>query len=69
MKMGEIICTLRRREGKTQEALAEAPGMSTQAVSRWHTDVFSGYRMSLSEELLERIDRDPKYTVLRERKG
>ena len=37
MKMGEIIRTLRRKEGKTQEALAEALGMSTQAVSRWES--------------------------------
>ena len=35
MKMGEIIRTLRHRDGKTQEMLAEALGMSTQAVSRW----------------------------------
>lgn len=36
---------------------------------RWHADVFSGYRSGLSEALLERIDREPKYAVLRERKG
>jgi len=36
---------------------------------RWHPDVFSGYRHGLSEALLERIDGDPKYAVLRERKG
>ncbi len=39
MKMGEMIRTLRRKEGKTQEALAEALGMSTQAVSRWESGV------------------------------
>ena len=37
MKMGEMIRTLRRKAGKTQEALAEALGMSTQAVSRWES--------------------------------
>jgi len=33
---------------------------------RWHMDVFRGYRCGLSDALLERIDRDPKYAVLRE---
>ena len=33
---------------------------------RWHMDVFSGYRRGLSAALLERIDSDPKYTVLQE---
>lgn len=37
MKMGEMIRTLRRKTGKTQETLAEALGMSTQAVSRWES--------------------------------
>ena len=36
---------------------------------QWHTDVFSGYRRGLSEAVLERIDRNPKYAILRERNG
>ena len=50
MKIGEIIRTLRRKAGKTQETLAEALGMSTQAVSRW--DSGGGYP---DVELIPRI--------------
>jgi len=35
LQLGETIKNLRRRDGRTQEALAEALGITSQAVSRW----------------------------------
>ena len=35
LQLGETIRQLRRRDGRTQEELAEALGVSCQAVSRW----------------------------------
>ncbi len=35
LPLGETIRTLRKRDGRTQEQLAEALGISPQAVSRW----------------------------------
>ena len=35
LSVGETIRALRRRDGRTQEALAEALGVTGQAVSRW----------------------------------
>lgn len=37
-QLGKRIATLRKQRGLTQEALAEALGISAQAVSKWETD-------------------------------
>ena len=37
LKLGKKIKELRRRDGRTQEALAEALGVSAQAISRWES--------------------------------
>lgn len=39
MTMGQRIAMLRKGKGMTQEALAEAMGVSAQAVSKWENDV------------------------------
>lgn len=39
LKLGTKIRELRRRDGRTQEALAEAIGVTSQAVSRWESGV------------------------------
>ncbi len=41
LKLGQKIRALRHRDGRTQEALAEALGVTSQAVSRWEGD--NGY--------------------------
>lgn len=35
--IGNVICDLRKKQGMTQEQLAEAVGVSTPAVSKWET--------------------------------
>ena len=39
IELGNNIWHLRRRDGRTQEALAEALGVTSQAVSRWESGV------------------------------
>lgn len=39
MKIGARLARLRRKKGLTQEQLAEKPGISAPAVSKWETDI------------------------------
>lgn len=39
LNLGQKIRELRRRDGRTQEALAEALGVTSQAISRWEANV------------------------------
>ena len=39
LDLGQKIRELRRRDGRTQEALAKAIGVTSQAISRWETNL------------------------------
>lgn len=52
--MGNRIALLRRRQGMSQEALAEKLGVSSQAVSKWENDV-SCPDISLLPELAKHL--------------
>ena len=45
LDLGKKIRELRQRDGRTQETLAEAIGVTSQAVSRWEAS--GGYPLSL----------------------
>ncbi len=49
LDLGQKIRELRRRDGRTQEALAEAIGVTSQAVSRWEAN--GGYLNEVTEKL------------------
>ena len=38
LTLGQKIRELRKRDGRTQEALAEALGITSQAISRWEAN-------------------------------
>ena len=59
MKMGERIAKLRKEKGMSQEKLAEALGLSRQAVAKWETDQSfpsSGNLFKLAEVLGTDVD-------------
>ena len=39
LKIGNKIKTLRKQRGITQEQLAESPGISFQAISKWENNI------------------------------
>ena len=56
LNLGTKIRELRRRDGRTQDNLAEALGVTAQAVSRWES---SG---SYPENILDELRKNPKYS-------
>ena len=56
LNLGQKIRELRQRDGRTQETLAEAIGVTSQAVSRWEAN--GGYPdMEMIPSLFRRFDR------------
>ena len=51
LDLGQKIRELRRRDGRTQEALAEAIGVTSQVVSRWEAKVIQIDCKNLADRL------------------
>ena len=80
-QLGETLRVLRSRDGKTQEELAKALGVTAQAVSRWETGscypdtellpaIANLFGVSIDELFGYRNDRDKKVdAILRQADG